>query len=85
MSTDERKPVLGNDNIEKFCEGIELPGNEPARTAPGQAFIDRFGLQEGSEYFARGLSMDEAAGEHLKKLEKENSELRAKLEAAGLA
>jgi hypothetical protein len=52
------------------------------KTAPGQAFIDRFGLQQGAVYFAQGLSMDEATAKHSAAVEKENAELKAKLAAA---
>jgi hypothetical protein len=63
------------------ASGVEKP-NE--KTAPGQAFIDRFGLQQGAVYFAQGLSMDKATAEHNKALEKKVEELSARIEGANL-
>ncbi len=63
-------------------------GSEPEapaeKKAPGQVFIDRFGLEQGAVYFAQGLSMEEATFQHNKTLEKKVDELTARIEGANL-
>jgi hypothetical protein len=54
------------------------------KTAPDQAFIDRFRLQQGAVYFAQGFSMDEAMAEHNMALEKKVEELSARIEAGNI-
>ena len=79
----EEPPANPPEGSTELGAGSETSAEE--KTAPGQAFIDRFGLEKGSQYFARGLSIDEASAEHFQAVEKENSELKARLEAAATA
>lgn len=61
------------------------PGQETepkSKTPPGQSYIEKFGLEKGSQYYARGLSMEAAATEHFQTVEQENTALRARLDAA---
>ncbi len=60
------------------------PDTPDAGKAPGQAFIDRFGLEKGAVYFAQGLSMEEATFQHSQGLEKKVDELTARIEGADL-
>ncbi len=60
---------------------VEKPSD---KKAPGQAFIERFGLEKGAVFFAQGLSMDQATAEHNKALEKKVEELSARIDGANL-
>ena len=60
------------------------PETPTEKTAPGQVFMDRFGLEQGAVFFAQGLSMEEATFEHSKTLEKRVDELTARIEGANL-
>ena len=60
------------------------PETPAAGNAPGKAFMDRFGLEQGAVYFAQGLSMEEATFRHNKTLEKKVDELTARIEGANL-
>ncbi|MEM8738648.1 MAG: S49 family peptidase [Planctomycetota bacterium] len=54
----------------------ESPEAAAANAAPGVAFMAEFGEQQGSLYFARGLTLDQARVEENKRLRAENEKLR---------
>lgn len=60
------------------------PAAEPAKEpeAPGAKFMEAFGDQAGALYFAKGLSFEDAQAEHLSALQKENEQLKARLQAS---
>ena len=82
------------DNHSRFAASIKLPMPANAfekKLLPGaQKFVDLFGMTAGCEYFAAGLSMEEAATKfnaaqrkQIEALEAEKAKLQAQL--TGLA
>lgn len=80
MSEQKSINVEMDPSLNAFCDGVKLPETK-GQPLPGQEYIDRFGVELGSQYYARGLSMDEAMQEHTKFLEQENANLKARLAA----
>lgn len=83
MSQQKTQNVEMDSALNAFCDGMSLPTT--GNPLPGQEFIDKFGIELGTQYFARGLSLADAAGEYCQHLQSEVDRLQAKLDAAGLS
>ncbi|MCB1640793.1 MAG: hypothetical protein KDI37_03610 [Xanthomonadales bacterium] len=73
----ETKPEESGTPEEKPAGDGELS----ARAREGKAFIEAFGEEDGSKYFANGLSFEQAQVQFTKKLREENEQLRQRLSA----
>ena len=77
-------PTDTETGVEATIEPVNADAQEtPDATelsAPGQQFIDAFGEQQGSIYFAKGLTFEQAQAKHVEALSAENAQLRQRLD-----
>jgi hypothetical protein len=89
MTENEKTQNVKHDSAANaFADGMQLPGtNLPDSTKAEfrqqQEFITKFGIDLGTQYLSRGLSIQEAMEEHTKFLEGECDKLKAQLAAMG--
>ena len=80
------EPATGENAVEPITGTADSVTIEPVNagttelSAPGQQFIDAFGEQQGSIYFARGLTFEQAQQKHVEALSAENAQLRQRLD-----
>ena len=80
---DEAVDESGTDSAEVVETVDAQPVDEVELSTPadGKTFMNALGRIEGAVYFAEGVSLGEAMERELKRLQEENAELKAKLEA----
>lgn len=84
ISDDVVTDETGVDETPEESATRETP-DEPVvndRAAEGKQFVDAFGEDRGSKYFAQGLSMEESQAAFAKDLQAENEQLRQQIAAS---